>query len=114
MGSRTFWSRILRRGFASSVFRPRTRPKTSLQCFSSEQRESKANQCRDVLERVLGRKNKVQNLSLYHNSCRQNIRVMHEKLGHSDVYAFDIKMVVKSKASAFFFKSWRLIISTVN
>ena len=29
---------------------------------------------------------------------------MHEKLGHSDVYAFDIKMVVKSKASAFFFQ----------
>ena len=40
-------------------FRPRTRPKTFLQCLASEQRESKAKHCRDVL----GRKNKVQNLS---------------------------------------------------
>ena len=30
-------------------FRPRTRPKTSLQCFALEQRESKAKHCRDVL-----------------------------------------------------------------
>ena len=35
-------------------------PRTSLQCFASEQRESKPKHCRDVL----GRKNKVQNLSL--------------------------------------------------
>ena len=38
------------------VFRPRTRPKTFLQCFSLEQRESKAKHCRNVLGRVLGRK----------------------------------------------------------
>ena len=36
------------------VFYPRTRPRTSLQCFASEQRESKAKHCRDVLGRVLG------------------------------------------------------------
>ena len=45
-------------------FRPRTRPKTSLQFFALEQRESKAKHCRDALGRVLGRKNKVQNQSL--------------------------------------------------
>ena len=44
-------------------FRPRTRPKTFLQCLASEQRESKAKHCRDVLGSVLGRKNNVQNLS---------------------------------------------------
>ena len=40
--------------------RSRTRPKTFLQCFALEQRESKAKHCRGVL----GRKNKVQNRSL--------------------------------------------------
>ena len=45
------------------VFCPRTRPKTSLQCFASEQRESKAKNCRDVLGCILGRKNKVQKQS---------------------------------------------------
>ena len=45
--------RLLRRG----VFRPRTRPKTSLQCFALEQQESNAKHCRNVLGCVLGRKN---------------------------------------------------------
>ena len=40
------------------------RPKTFLQCFALEQREYKAKHCRNVLERVLGRKNKIQNRSL--------------------------------------------------
>ena len=39
------------------VFCPRTRPKTFLQCFALEQRESKEKHCRNVLGRVLGRKN---------------------------------------------------------
>ena len=38
-------------------FRPRTRPKTFLQCFALQQRESKAKHCRNVLGRVLGQKN---------------------------------------------------------
>ena len=54
----------LKEGFCTLFFRPRTRPKTSLQCFALGQRESKAKHCRDVLGRVLGRKNKVQNQSL--------------------------------------------------
>ena len=44
------------RGFVSSFFRPRTRPKTFLKCFSLEQRESKAKHFKNVLGRVLGRK----------------------------------------------------------
>ena len=40
-------------GFCIQFFRPRTRPKTFLQCFALEQRESKAKHCRNVLGRVL-------------------------------------------------------------
>ena len=43
-------------GFCTLFFRPKTRPKTSQQCFALEQRKSKAKHCRDVLERVLGQK----------------------------------------------------------
>ena len=39
------------------------RSRTSLQCFALDSRCSKAKHCRDVLGRVLGRKNKVQNPS---------------------------------------------------
>ena len=55
--------RKLKEGFCIQFFRPRTHPKTSLQCFASEQQESKSKHCRDVLGRVLGQKNKIQNLS---------------------------------------------------
>ena len=44
-------------------FRPRTPPKTFLQCFALEQREYIAKHCIDVLGRVLRRKNKIQNRS---------------------------------------------------
>ena len=37
------------------VFYPRTRPRTSLQCFALDSRCSEAKHCRDVLGRVLGR-----------------------------------------------------------
>ena len=43
----------------SLFFRPRTRPKTLLQCFALEQRKYKAKHCSYVLGRVLGRKNKL-------------------------------------------------------
>ena len=56
-------------------FRPRTRPKTSLQCFALEQRESKAKHCRDVLGRVLGQKNKVQNQSLKDNASSKFLQI---------------------------------------
>ena len=46
----------LKEGFCIQFFRPRTRPRTFLQCFALEQRESKAQHCRNVLGRVLGRK----------------------------------------------------------
>ena len=36
---------------------PRMRPKTFLQCFALEQWESEAKYCRNVLGRILGRKN---------------------------------------------------------
>ena len=49
----------LKEGFCTLFFRPRTRPKTSLQCLALEQRESKSKHCIDVL----GRKNKVKNQS---------------------------------------------------
>ena len=39
------------------------RPRTSLQCFALDSRCSKVKDCRDVLGRILGRKNKVQNPS---------------------------------------------------
>ena len=58
----------LKEGFYTSFFCPRTHPKTSLQCFALEQQESKAKHCRDVLGRVLGRKNNVQNLSFRFDS----------------------------------------------
>ena len=41
------------------IFRPRSRPKTFLQCFALEQRKYKAKHCRNVLGRVLGQKNKL-------------------------------------------------------
>ena len=41
------------------IFRPRTCPKTFLQCFALEQRESKAKHCRNVLGWVLGQKNYI-------------------------------------------------------
>ena len=47
----------LSEGFCILFFRPRTRPNTSLQRFALQQRESKAKHCRNVLGRVLGRKN---------------------------------------------------------
>ena len=37
---------------------------TFLKCFALAQRESKAKQCRNVLGRVLGQKNNIQNPSL--------------------------------------------------
>ena len=51
----------------SLFFRPRTGPKTILQCFALEQRKYKAKHCRNVLGRVLGRKNKIQIRSLISN-----------------------------------------------
>ena len=50
----------LKDSFCILFFLPRTRPKTFLQCFALEQRKYKAKLCRNVL----GRKNKVQKLSL--------------------------------------------------
>ena len=50
--------------FCTLFFRPKTRPRTSLQCFALDSRYSKAKHCRDVLGGVLGQKNKVQNPSL--------------------------------------------------
>ena len=41
-----------------------------------------------------------------HTSCGQNF--MHEKGRHSDLYGFDIKMMVKSNAIENNFKSWGL------
>ena len=43
-----------------SYFLSWTRPKTNLQCFALEQRRYKAKHCRNVLGRILGRKNKIQ------------------------------------------------------
>ena len=40
--------------FCTLFFRPRTRPRTSLQCFALDSRCSEAKHCRDVLGRVLG------------------------------------------------------------
>ena len=40
------------------------RTRTSLQCFALDSRCAKAKHCRDVLGRILGQKNKVQNPSL--------------------------------------------------
>ena len=51
--------------FCTLFFRPRTRPRTSLQCFALDSPCSKVNHCRDVLGRVLGKKNKVQSLFLH-------------------------------------------------
>ena len=47
----------LKEGACILFFRPRTRPKTFLQCFALEKRKCKAKHCRNVLGRVLGRKN---------------------------------------------------------
>ena len=47
----------LRRGFVSTFFRPKTRPKTFMQCFALAQRESKGKHCRNVLGHVLGQIN---------------------------------------------------------
>ena len=47
----------LKEGFCTLFFCPRTRPRTSLQCFALDSRCSEAKHCRDVLGRVLGRKN---------------------------------------------------------
>ena len=52
-----FFVELLKEGHCILFFCPRTRPKTFLQCFALEQRESKAKHCRNVLGRVLGRKN---------------------------------------------------------
>ena len=41
----------LKEGHCILCFCPRTRPKTFLQCFAVEQRESKAKHCRNVLGR---------------------------------------------------------------
>ena len=46
----------LKEGFCLWFFHPRMRPKTFLQCFVLEQRESKAKLCRNVLGSVLGQK----------------------------------------------------------
>ena len=53
----------LKEGFCIQFFRPKTRPKTFLQCFALAQREPKAKHCRNVLGRVLGRINQIQKLS---------------------------------------------------
>ena len=42
--------------FCTQFFRPRTRPKTFLQCFALNSRCSKAKHCTNVLGRVLGQK----------------------------------------------------------
>ena len=55
--------------FCTLFFRPKTRPRTSLQCFALDSRCSKAKHCKYVLGRVLGRKNKVQNPSFHQFSC---------------------------------------------
>ena len=56
--------RHIKEGFCIQFFRPKTRPKTFLQCFALEQWESKAKHCRNVL----GRKNQMQNQSLRHQA----------------------------------------------
>ena len=53
----------LKEGACILFFRPRTRPKISLQCFALYFLCSKAKHCRNVLGRVLRRKNKIQKLS---------------------------------------------------
>ena len=55
----------LKEGHCILFFRPRTHPKTFLQCFALEQRKYKAKHCRNILGLVLGRKNKIQIRSLY-------------------------------------------------
>ena len=47
--------------FCTLFFHPRTRSRTSLQCFALDSRCSEAKHCRNVLGRVLGRKYKIQN-----------------------------------------------------
>ena len=49
--------------FCIQFFRPRTHPRTFLQCFALDSHCSKAKHCRNVLGRVLGRKNQIQNQS---------------------------------------------------
>ena len=61
--------------FCTLFFRPRTRPRTSLQCFALDSRCSKAKHCRDVLGRVLGRNNKVQNPSLSFGECTARVKL---------------------------------------
>ena len=58
------WSSKLKEGFCIYFFCPRMRPKTFLQCFAIDSHCSKVKHCRNVLGRVLGRKNKVQCPSL--------------------------------------------------
>ena len=47
---------FLKEGFCIQFFRPRTHPRTFLQCFALDSRCSKAKHCRNVLGRVLGQK----------------------------------------------------------
>ena len=53
----------LKEKFCIYFFRPRTHPKTFLQCFALAQRESKAKHCRNVLGHVVGRIDWIQKLS---------------------------------------------------
>ena len=50
--------------FCIQFFRPKTCPRTFLQCFALDSCFTKAKHRRDVLGRVLGRKNQIQNPSL--------------------------------------------------
>jgi hypothetical protein len=53
---------ILRTDFYLVFFRPRTHPRTFLQCFALDSRCSKAKHCRNVLERVLVRNQSLHDL----------------------------------------------------
>ena len=62
--SSSWFGRLLKDWFCILFFHPRTRPKTSLQCFALDSPCSKVKLCRNVLGRVLGRKYYIQNPSL--------------------------------------------------
>ena len=69
----------LKEGACSLFFRPRTRPKTFLQCFALYFLCSKAKHCRNVLGRVLGRKNKLHALSFSYLDLQPKTPLNHKR-----------------------------------
>ena len=82
-------------------FRPRTRPKTFLQCFALEQRKCKAKHCRNVLGRVLR--------SLRGKHCRHPFN----KMGVVDRFEHCISFWLgdKSQPIIFVYLTFKLIIT---